>query len=175
MSTGQTLSGVESLQSSHAGYGVVMDHGAAMRLEGIDHLGPVASSRRRNAEPHRPVRVVEREVRVGMFAGLEVGILADAEHAIAVLQERIGVTPDRGDGLAVGVAVDLWRGTLGVVPAATAALALPACILATSAAWQSQRFALFPHFALLYALYGFARARAVLSSSPWSGEGPRHR
>jgi len=77
--------------------------------------------------------------------------------------------------LAVGVAVDLWRGTLGVVPAATAALALPACILATSAAWQSQRFALFPHFALLYALYGFARARAVLSSSPWSGEGPRHR
>jgi glycosyltransferase involved in cell wall biosynthesis len=66
--------------------------------------------------------------------------------------------------LAVGLAVDLWRGEPRLAPAGLAALALPALLLAMSAAWQSRRVALIPHFTFLYALYGFARARALLSS-----------
>jgi glycosyltransferase involved in cell wall biosynthesis len=70
--------------------------------------------------------------------------------------------------VALGIALDFWRGAPRLAPAGMAALVLPAVVLAMTTAWQSRRPALVPQFAFLYTLYGLARARAVLSSSSWS-------
>jgi len=67
--------------------------------------------------------------------------------------------------LMIGVTLDLWRGWPRLAPAGLAALGLPAFVLAITTAWQSRRLVLLPQLALLYALYGLARAKAVLSSS----------
>jgi len=52
------------------------------------------------------LRIVEREIAVGMFSRLQVGILADAEGTAGVLQERVEIAADFIDCRAVAVAAE---------------------------------------------------------------------
>ena len=62
--------------------------------------------------------------------------------------------------------VDLWQGRLWLLPISLILLLSPALLLALNTARLAKRPALILKLFLLYALYGFARAYAIVKSSP---------
>jgi GT2 family glycosyltransferase len=62
--------------------------------------------------------------------------------------------------------VDLWHGRLSLFPMSLIILLTPALLLALNTARLAKRPAAILSLFLLYALYGFARAYALLKSSP---------